>query len=78
MSVCAEITFNEGGYWYSISLEPAQYMKLLQTGSLPDGKSVASVKLFDFPDEEGVSLIYDFVLARRGSTPWRQFPAVNV
>jgi len=76
--ITAEFTFTEAGFWYSLDLESTQYVKLMQTGSLPDGKSVCAVKLFDFPQDEGCALIYDFVLAKKGITPWRQFPTVNV
>jgi len=77
MTVLTEFTLNEGGLWYSLSLEREQYMQLLRTGSLPDGKSVCALKLFDFPGDDETALIYDFMLARKGVNPWRH-TAVNV
>ena len=77
MSILAECTLNDGGLWYSVSLSTEQYMNLLRTGSLPDGKTIYALKLFDFPDEEDSSLIYDFTLAKKGINPWRH-TKVNV
>jgi hypothetical protein len=68
--ISAEFTLTENGRWYQTTLTMQEYSKLLSLGSLPDGKSVAAIKLFDFPDAEG-SLIYDHILAKKGVTPWR-------
>jgi len=74
--ISAEFTFVEGGLWFSVILSQLDYIKLLTTGSLPDGKSICAIKLFEFPESEAC-LIYDHVLAKKGVTPWRLWE-VNV
>ena len=76
VEISAEFTLTEGGTWYSTGLSIEQYMAVLRTGSLPDGKMIYAIKLFDFPDGDAF-LIYDFVLARKGVNPWRH-TVVNV
>lgn len=74
--VQTEFTLNEGGTWYSTGLGIQEYMALLRNGTLPDGKSICAIKLFEFPDSDSY-LIYDFILARKGVNPWRH-TTVNV